>query len=74
MTDEPIKAINILYDGAVAEMNLDALNCAVIAGIMKRDEPGREHGVGARSSPRSAASRSRPPSRTSPASSTAISS
>ncbi len=36
MTDEPIKAINILYDGVAAEMNLEALNCAVIAGIMKR--------------------------------------
>ncbi|SFE33726.1 phosphoglycerate dehydrogenase [Roseivivax sediminis] len=36
MTDEPIKAINILYDGEVAEMNLDALNCSVVAGIMKR--------------------------------------
>lgn len=36
MTDEPIKAINILYDGSVSEMNLDALNCAVLAGIMKR--------------------------------------
>ncbi|MCH2165251.1 MAG: phosphoglycerate dehydrogenase [Marinovum sp.] len=39
MTDEPIKAINILYDGAVAGMNLDALNCAVIAGIMKKANP-----------------------------------
>jgi len=39
MTDEPIKAINILYDGTVAEMNLDALNCSVIAGIMKRANP-----------------------------------
>jgi D-3-phosphoglycerate dehydrogenase len=39
MTDEPIKAINILYDGVVAEMNLDALNCAVIAGIMKKANP-----------------------------------
>jgi D-3-phosphoglycerate dehydrogenase len=28
MTDEPIKAINILYDGVVATMNLTALNCA----------------------------------------------
>jgi D-3-phosphoglycerate dehydrogenase len=36
MTDEPIKAINILYDGTVAEMNLEALNCSVIAGIMKK--------------------------------------
>ena len=35
MTDEPIKAINVLYDGAVAEMNLAALNCAALAGIMK---------------------------------------
>ncbi|MGY9048178.1 MAG: phosphoglycerate dehydrogenase, partial [Rhodobacterales bacterium] len=32
MTDEPIKAINILYDGTVSEMNLAALNCSVIAG------------------------------------------
>ena len=39
MTDEPIKAINILYDGTVAEMNLPALNCGVIAGIMKRANP-----------------------------------
>ena len=39
MTDEPIKAINILYDGSVAQMNLDALNCAAIAGIMKRVNP-----------------------------------
>lgn len=39
MTEEPIKAVNILYDGAVAEMNLAALNCAVIAGIMKATNP-----------------------------------
>ena len=39
LTDEPIKAINILYDGAVSEMNLDALNCGVVAGIMKRANP-----------------------------------
>jgi len=39
MTDEPITAINILYDGSVAEMNLDALNCSAIAGIMKRANP-----------------------------------
>ncbi len=36
MTDEPIKEINILYDGGVAEMNLKALDCAVIAGILSR--------------------------------------
>ena len=39
MTDEPIKAINVLYDGVVAEMNLDALNCGVIAGVMKASNP-----------------------------------
>ena len=39
MTDEPIKAINILYDGTVAQMNLEALNCAVVAGIMKKANP-----------------------------------
>ena len=39
LTDEPIKAVNILYDGHVAEMNLDALNCAAIAGMMKVVNP-----------------------------------
>jgi len=39
MTDEPIKAINILYDGVVSEMNLAALNCSVVAGIMKKSNP-----------------------------------
>ncbi|MDP3861219.1 MAG: phosphoglycerate dehydrogenase [Phaeovulum sp.] len=39
MTDEPIRAINILYDGAVAEMNLAALNAAAIAGIMRATNP-----------------------------------
>ena len=39
MTDEPVKAINILYDGSVSEMNLAALNCSVVAGIMKRANP-----------------------------------
>ena len=39
MTDEPIKAINILYNGAVAEMNLEALNCAGIAGILQAGNP-----------------------------------
>ncbi len=39
MTDEPVKAINILYDGSVAGMNLQALNCAAIAGIMKATNP-----------------------------------
>lgn len=39
LTDEPIKAINILYDGVASTMNLDALNCAVVAGIMKTVNP-----------------------------------
>lgn len=39
MTDEPIRAINVLYDGTVATMNLAALNCATIAGIMKATNP-----------------------------------
>ncbi|WP_294611640.1 phosphoglycerate dehydrogenase [Roseovarius sp.] len=39
MTDEPIKAINILYDGVVSEMNLGALNSAAVAGIMKSVNP-----------------------------------
>ncbi|MEM9910456.1 MAG: phosphoglycerate dehydrogenase [Pseudomonadota bacterium] len=39
MTDEPIKAINILYDGVAAAMNLDALTSASVAGIMKSVNP-----------------------------------
>jgi len=39
MTDEPIKAINVTYDGVVSQMNLKALDCAVVAGIMKRANP-----------------------------------
>ncbi|NOE20656.1 phosphoglycerate dehydrogenase [Ruegeria atlantica] len=39
MTDEPVKAINILYDGVAAEMNLAALNCSAVAGIMKKFNP-----------------------------------
>ena len=39
LTDEPIKAVNILYDGVAAEMNLAALDCAVIAGLLKPANP-----------------------------------
>ena len=39
MTDEPIKAINVLYDGSAAQMNLKALNAAVIAGVMQATNP-----------------------------------
>lgn len=39
MTDEPITAINILYNGCVSEMNVAALNQAVIAGVMRAANP-----------------------------------
>ncbi len=39
MTDEPIRAINILYDGVASGMNLAALNCAAIAGVMRATNP-----------------------------------
>ena len=39
LTDEPIKAINILFDGVVSTMNLDALTCSAVAGIMKSANP-----------------------------------
>ncbi len=39
MTDEPIKAINITYDGVASKMNLKALDCAVVAGIMQKANP-----------------------------------
>ena len=39
LTDEPIRAINILYNGEVAKMNTEALNASVVAGIMKATNP-----------------------------------
>ena len=39
LTDEPINAINILYDGSAGNMNLDALNCAALAGLIKQQNP-----------------------------------
>ncbi|WP_299816685.1 phosphoglycerate dehydrogenase [uncultured Jannaschia sp.] len=39
MTDEPIKAIEIVYNGVVSKMNLEALNCSVIAGVMAATNP-----------------------------------
>ncbi|MGV6839823.1 MAG: phosphoglycerate dehydrogenase [Planktomarina sp.] len=39
LTAAPIKAINILYDGKVMDMNQEALKCSVIAGIMKASNP-----------------------------------
>ena len=35
VTDSPIKEFEILYDGAVAGMNTDALNSAALAGLIK---------------------------------------
>ncbi|MEZ5721393.1 MAG: phosphoglycerate dehydrogenase [Paracoccaceae bacterium] len=35
LTVEPIEEVNILLDGAAAEMNVNALDCAVIAGMLK---------------------------------------
>ena len=39
LTDEPIRAINILYNGEVAKMNTAALNAAAVAGILKATNP-----------------------------------
>ncbi|WP_102109099.1 phosphoglycerate dehydrogenase [Oceaniglobus roseus] len=39
MTDEPIEAVNVLYNGMAAEMNTAALNAAVMAGIMQAANP-----------------------------------
>ena len=39
LTDEPIEAINILYNGTTATMKTEALNAAAIAGIMKSVNP-----------------------------------
>ncbi len=39
MTDEPIVAINILFDGSASEMNLKALTASTVAGIMKATNP-----------------------------------
>ncbi len=35
LTDEPIEEVNILLDGVAAEMNTKALDCAVLAGLLK---------------------------------------
>ena len=39
LTDEAIEQIDILYNGSAAGLNLDAMNCAVIAGVMKSLNP-----------------------------------
>ena len=39
LTDEPIRAINILFDGEVSKMNTAALRAAAVAGILKASNP-----------------------------------
>lgn len=39
LTDEPITELNITFDGTVTTMNLAALECAAVAGIMKAGNP-----------------------------------
>ena len=39
VTNEPIKSVNVLYDGTVAKMNTEALGAAVAAGILKASNP-----------------------------------
>jgi D-3-phosphoglycerate dehydrogenase len=39
LTDEPIEAIALIYDGVAAEMNTAALNAAAVAGILKATNP-----------------------------------
>ncbi|NNE82211.1 MAG: phosphoglycerate dehydrogenase [Silicimonas sp.] len=39
LTDEPIRAINILYNGEVASMNTAALNAASVAGLLAVSNP-----------------------------------
>ncbi|MBE3639672.1 phosphoglycerate dehydrogenase [Mangrovicoccus algicola] len=39
LTDEPVKSVNITYDGVAADMNLKALDCAVLAGFLKPTTP-----------------------------------
>ncbi len=39
LTDEPVRAINILYNGQVTAMNTAALNAGAVAGIMQATNP-----------------------------------
>ena len=39
LTSEPILEVSILYNGSVSKMNLEALNCAAIAGLMQVTNP-----------------------------------
>jgi D-3-phosphoglycerate dehydrogenase len=39
LTDEAIEEIELVYNGLVKDMNLNALNCAAIAGVLKATNP-----------------------------------
>ncbi len=39
MTDGPITSVSMLYDGAVADMNISALNAAALAGVLRASNP-----------------------------------
>ncbi|MFT4619121.1 MAG: D-3-phosphoglycerate dehydrogenase [Sulfitobacter sp.] len=39
LTSEPILEVSVLYNGSVSKMNLEALNCAAIAGLMQVTNP-----------------------------------
>jgi D-3-phosphoglycerate dehydrogenase len=39
LTEDAIEDINMVYNGVVTGMNLNALNCAAIAGVMKATNP-----------------------------------
>ena len=39
LTDEPVRAVNILYNGAVTKMNTAALNASAVAGLLKVTNP-----------------------------------
>ncbi len=39
MRDEPVRSVNILFDGSVAEMNTAALSAAATAGMLRSSNP-----------------------------------
>jgi D-3-phosphoglycerate dehydrogenase len=39
LTDEAIEEIELVYNGVAKDMNLNALNCAAIAGVLKATNP-----------------------------------
>ena len=39
MTDEPILAVNLLFDGSIGDMNTDALSAAATAGMLRPSNP-----------------------------------